>query len=1495
MCIYYRLPVDWWRRSSCGSAMRPAALLLLVAATAAEDACAVFDAPTQAAVWSLDGTLVRTADVGEAVCLPDAQYRVTVEADACPQLQCLAPTAAPTAPTSAPVLAPTPRPTPQPSLQPSSKPTGAMPSAVPSPLPTTAKPSSVPTQRPCTSALCWSDQAMGSLDCSELGGTPLLLEAPWSPALNEYEAPRLSAMTFGGAWAAREVLSSALNDNGAVALTVTAAAVFEAGDDRFVLGAVGTQLCRLGDGVVCFAGALVVAPDAAAVYGTSFYYALNLGTSGAQIYRVKALANAEPIFPGEGLAVSSISGAIHGLAAVERDGAAYLVGLSTAFDVLVVRLHPDTHAPVTYAVLSSTVAWGSTTEHAVSFKAAFGFEERAFFAAQEGGMFEVSLSDVPDACWHVDDSATAACATSVNIALIADSEAFEGGLGLSCPGPFEVLDSPAPSSAPTLPDCESSVCWGDSDVDPWDCRDLSGPALVAKTTDGDYEHWNVARYDNDAWSLAETMPVASRYDAAGLLEGANDAFYAVAAVNRSLCRFDSEHLECFAGELQVAPSAGAVHGTTYYYAEGTMLYHVTNIHTDAPIFVETGFTLPFAVGDLVIVDEAAHGETIIGDGRGSASYLIGLSDSMQILAVLLENGAPASYVEMPGTAPGVTTGAFSAGWVFYDEETAATRVVFAHSAGVFEVPAFATTDASVALIRVGLAIPLDMHDGLSCPVVNDLSDAFESAAPTSAPTLLPSYAPTSAPTSKPTAPTVAPTFGCVSRATSSCSGPSQTIISLDCRAGSAFQAYTDGTPAIYAYNLAASEGGYDFVFGPSSSVEALGVLELSDGAWLFGALNDQLCAFANGEQACFSTPLVNAPDAGTVIGTTYYYAASLGDGDRSIYMVEEIHSDAPTFIEDAPARLIVAEQAANGVKLFAGTLGDLASLVEAGTEVIEDGKANRKYLVGLGQRFEVVLIRLASDGYPEAYAVLDSGHTTDPDRYGIDEEEHDFGSAFSFADGVFFGSDDGLGVFQLDLPLTVPASCWNTGTSTSTHIACASTASLKKVRDLTLTGASVDGFNCPSFDAFGRAPSPAPTLSRRRLTSTCAYYVDWAEGLCTVSSGALKASGSLVIAGFSAAECSAAWLSVLKRTIADALAVEDAAVTNVECGTGRRRLAETDSSTVTYEATLDAGSAPTDVAVASALIGGNATALAVALAEALASALTNTLDAALAAAAASLVSEGVDLGAVSYLLNRNVTAACFADCVMGTTSGGGDSKTSSNLIEDAATDLKIVLPVAFGFLALLLVMAYRKRQSAQKDAVEAKYDEGVAERRLRFDDDEDTHIEETKEASEEDVEAPAVPNILSPPLPPRSRDHTTPHSARAVEEVEDDPRSPRPGRSPVRDPRSPRPGRSPVRPPRPERPPAPMTWDAPRPAPPQTPVLYLGDDEDDADDGSHFGDDEVVPPPPPPLPTEMASTLGSRAPEPSVPRPPPTDEYFGENAYASRRPPRSSPGGRLFI
>ena len=94
-----------------------------------------------------------------------------------------------------------------------------------------------------------------------------------------------------------------------------------------------------------------------------------------------------------------------------------------------------------------------------------------------------------------------------------------------------------------------------------------------------------------------------------------------------------------------------------------------------------------------------------------------------------------------------------------------------------------------------------------------------------------------------------------------------------------------------------------------------------------------------------------------------------------------------------------------------------------------------------------------------------------------------------------------------------------------------------------------------------------------------------------------------------------------------------------------------------------------------------------------------------------------------------------------------------------------------------------------------------------------------------------------------------------------------------------------------------MTWGdvdkaggfARSPAPSQTPVLYLGD-EDDADDGSAFGDDDIVPPPPPPLPSEPSTAR----PEPSVPRPPRTEEYFGANVY-DRSPRPDEPGGRLFI
>ncbi len=1063
--------------------MRLPALLLLAGAAAADD-CVVLDATGASSieVRSLDGVLVGN---GSTICLPDAHYRVTLEAEACPQLSCLVPTAVPTpTPSSKPSSKPTPSPTPEPTLGPTTEtpaPTpqpSVSPTPAPSSQPTTAAPSSKPTQSPCSSNLCWSDKSTGRIDCGDLSGAPLLLEAPWDPSLNEYSTPQLSKLTREGAFESEVTLASVLNDNGGVALKVSTSAIFRAGSDSYVVGTLEKQLCRLGESdIVCFAGELVVAPSAATIYETSFYY-----LASDTIYRVSSVANEEPIFGSTGLALNSalLDGTLDAIAALEIDDAAYLIGLSSSFKVLLVRLHPETHAPATYAILDSAVDWGSTSVHSVTFDGAFGFDERALFAAQEGGLFEVTLSTIPDACWHADSSASL-CSATVSIARLADSDMYDG-VGLSCPGTFSLLDSEAPTAAPTNPECHDLNCW-DTSVQPWNCNQKDGPAALTKTTDGDYEHWSIARFD-DEWENAEDLPAAFGYDAAGLLAG-DDGYYALAAVNQSLCRFDEDRVECFSGVLRTKPTAGTIKGTTYYYSSAATLYHVSGIHTETPTLTEAGFSLPFAVGDWVAVDESTHGETIVGDGQGSTAYLIGVSETQQILAVTLSAaGVPTSYTTVQGVD---ATGPFNAGWAIYDEEEEATRMVFSGSDGVYELPSFSTSASSVALIRVGDAIALDVYDGLSCPRMDHLSDVFESHSPTQVPTSKPSLTPTSIPTSKPTNPTVSPTLGCVAKGTSSCSGPTQTIAAFDCQNGHAFQSHAaDGSNAIYGYNLALSSGGYDFVFGPSSSIDALGVLELSDGAWLFGASSDKLCALNTGESECFSTTLVNQPDAGTVAGTTYYYASSLGDGDQAINFVTDIHSDAPTFISDANTRLVIAEEASNGVKLFAGTLGDLASVTEDSTELIDDGKTDRTYLVGLGQRFEVVVVRLATDGYPEAYAVLDSTHTIDPDAYGLDDEEHEFGSAFSFSDGVFFGGDDEIGVFQLALPLTVPSSCWNTGTSTSTHAACdGATASLAKVRDLALTGSGVDGFNCPSFDALSRAPSPAP-VAARGLASTCA-------------------------------------------------------------------------------------------------------------------------------------------------------------------------------------------------------------------------------------------------------------------------------------------------------------------------------------------------------------------------------------------------------------------------
>ena len=88
--------------------MRLAALLLLAGAATAANDCIVLDAPGASSIEarSLDGTLMGN---GTEVCLPDAHYRITLEAATCPQLTCLVPTAVPTpTPSAEPAPAPAP-------------------------------------------------------------------------------------------------------------------------------------------------------------------------------------------------------------------------------------------------------------------------------------------------------------------------------------------------------------------------------------------------------------------------------------------------------------------------------------------------------------------------------------------------------------------------------------------------------------------------------------------------------------------------------------------------------------------------------------------------------------------------------------------------------------------------------------------------------------------------------------------------------------------------------------------------------------------------------------------------------------------------------------------------------------------------------------------------------------------------------------------------------------------------------------------------------------------------------------------------------------------------------------------------------------------------------------------------------------------------------------------------------------------------------------------
>ncbi|KAK7242418.1 hypothetical protein SO694_00158022 [Aureococcus anophagefferens] len=164
--------------------------------------------------------------------------------------------------------------------------------------------------------------------------------------------------------------------------------------------------------------------------------------------------------------------------------------------------------------------------------------------------------------------------------------------------------------------------------------------------------------------------------------------------------------------------------------------------------------------------------------------------------------------------------------------------------------------------------------------------------------------------------------------------------------------------------------------------------------------------------------------------------------------------------------------------------------------VVDDGEDYRTYLVGLGRAFEVVVVRLDADGrYPEAYAVLasavDWGATT---RLPDDSA---FGAGFGYEldtgeNQVFFANNDGFGIFEVELPLAVPSTCWNAGSSTALPRLLAMAAVTRRTDAAAV--ASNDGFNCAGdggspIDTM--PPTVAPTLP---CAEDPAGHACWADG-----------------------------------------------------------------------------------------------------------------------------------------------------------------------------------------------------------------------------------------------------------------------------------------------------------------------------------------------------------------------------------------------------------------
>ena len=261
----------------------------------------------------------------------------------------------------------------------------------------------------------------------------------------------------------------------------------------------------------------------------------------------------------------------------------------------------------------------------------------------------------------------------------------------------------------------------------------------------------------------------------------------------------------------------------------------------------------------------------------------------------------------------------------------------------------------------------------------------------------------------------------------------------------------------------------DFTYTP--------LMAIGDGS----ANSVKLCAFDDTTIVCDPTPLSGGSGAlanvAAVVGNNYYYGAS-----KLNYVVKDVHTASPDF-STPPATIDTSLNA---------PIYDVTDLVEldsgryAGIDFIVDG-VQRAYLIGVGMSAsnrDMIVYRLSDNGDYQDYAILPEinfvwGPSGEPNGGGA------WGAAYTYTGGsrprVFFSANNGWGFFEMELPLTIPDSCWNpTDGSVAAAVCDGGLPTLKYVSDSETTNKN-DGMNCHPFELVlpgeTRAPTPSPPPS----------------------------------------------------------------------------------------------------------------------------------------------------------------------------------------------------------------------------------------------------------------------------------------------------------------------------------------------------------------------------------------------------------------------------------